>query len=296
MTAAAAPDVLFCAGAVKAGTSWLWDHLSRHPQVQFRSVKEVQFFDRLEGGRMPQRLKKLQREIAALEAELKAGPKWPAWVARQIADRKQLMQVFASDTPEAAYRAYLTDGAGEARLVGDMTPEYGLLSVQGMARASAILPRARWIFLMRDPVARLWSHVRMLARRTGCAAADFARVSAEKFEDALSGRAEDVVARSDYAGIHARLTAAVAPENRLVMLYERLFSAEGVARVTDFLGLAPRPEGLERRVHVGIALDMPEPLRARARDWLSPQYAFMAETYGLPAEWEAHPNLRSEVA
>ncbi len=291
------PTALFCAGAVKAGTSWLWDYLSGHPQAHLRSVKEVQFFDRLEAGSLAHRARRLGKEIGPLEVELATGnPKWPGWIARQIADRQELQQVMLAADPVAAYRTYLTEGAGGKRLVADMTPEYGLLPVARMRAISALLPDTRWIFLMRDPVARLWSHVRMLTRRTKCAPEDFARVAAGKFEEVMAGQAEDVTLRSDYAAIHARLTEAVAPQKRLVMFYERLMTEQGVAQVTGFLGLAPHPAKLEKRVHEGVPLPMPAALRARARDWLAPQYAFVAETWGLPQEWEAHPELRSEVA
>ncbi len=293
-----APTALFCAGAVKAGTSWLWDYLASHPEAHLRSVKEVQFFDRLENGGLVHRARRLGREIKALEEELANGnPKWPVWIARQIADRRELQAVMLSE--EAAvpgYVNYLTEAAGDKRLVGDMTPEYGLLPVSRMKSISALMPDTRWVLLMRDPVARLWSHVRMLTRRTKCAPSEFSVVAAEKFEAVMDGAAEDVVVRSDYAGIYQRLEQAVAPEKRLVMFYERLMTAEGVAQVTQFLGLAAHPAKLEKRVHEGVPLQMPAAFRERAREWLAPQYAFVAETWGLPCEWEAHPELRSEVA
>ena len=38
------PTLLFCVGATKAGTSWLFDYLKHHPECHLRSVKELQYF------------------------------------------------------------------------------------------------------------------------------------------------------------------------------------------------------------------------------------------------------------
>lgn len=290
--------MLFCAGAVKAGTTWLYEYLREHPETYFRTIKEMQYFDRLDSGTLKGRINKLNQEIAGFEAELDSGKaKWPAWVLRQIGDRAEYRKLLQSgDAPTAAYLRYLTAGAGEMRLVGEMTPEYGLLPPSRIAEISALAPDVRWVFLMRDPVSRLWSHVRMLVRRTKPAPEAFAGACEAKFDAVLAGKARDVTERGDYKAIHGRLAQGVAADKRLVMFYEQLLTPAGVARVTSFLGLSNHPAKLDKRVHEGVAVDMPAPLRARARDWLKPQYAFVAKTFGLPPEWEAFPELDSEVA
>ncbi len=290
--------MLFCAGAVKAGTTWLYDYLREHPETYLRTIKEMQYFDRLEGGNLKGRIKKLDQEIAAFEAELETGrAKWPTWVLRQIGDRAEYRKLLQSgDAPTAAYLRYLSAGAEGKRLVGEMTPEYGLLPPARIAEMSALAPDVRWIFLLRDPVSRLWSHVRMLVRRTKPAPEAFAAACEAKFDEVLAGKARDVTQRGDYKAIHGRLVQGVAAEKRLIMFYEQLLTPAGVAQVTGFLGLSNHPAKLDKRVHEGVAVDMPAALHVRARDWLKPQYAFVAQTYGLPPEWDTFPELDSEVA
>lgn len=293
-----APTVLFCAGAVKAGTTWLWDYLADHPEAHLRTIKELQYFDKLAAGTLTHRARRIGKEIDDLDAELAGGKaRWPAWLIRQIADRVEYQSLLTSGPdPTAAYLRYLTAGATGKRLVADMTPEYGLLPPDRMRALARLLPDVRWVFLMRDPVSRLWSHVRMLVRRTKPAPEAFAAACATKFDDVLAGRAADVVARGDYAGIHARLVEAVAADKRLILFYEQLITPDGVARVCGFLGLSAHPAKLDKVVHEGVAVDMPEALRHRARDWLRPQYEFVARTFGLPAEWESFPGLQRAVA
>ena len=292
------PTLLFCAGAVKAGTSWLYEYLRDHPDAYFRTIKEMQYFDRLAKGTLAGRVRKLEQEIAGFERDLDEDRvKWVPWVLRQIGDRAEYVKVLQSGpAPTAQYLAYLTAGAGDRLVAGEMTPEYGLLPADEMRALGALAPDVRWIFLMRDPISRLWSHVRMLVRRMKLAPEAVAGACAVKFDEVLAGRAPDVTERGDYAAIHGRLVQAVASDKRLVVFYEHLMSPDGVARVTDFLGLPGHPARLDKVVHPGISAAMPEALRQRARDWLRPQYGFVAATFGLPAEWEAFPDLTSEVA
>lgn len=291
------PPLMFCAGTVKSGTSWLYDYLRDHPEAYLRTIKEMQFFDRLARGTLKGRIRKLDEEIARLQADLDAGKaRWPLWQLRQIGDREEYRAALASAAPEAGYLRYLSAGAKGARLAGEMTPEYGLLPEEKLRAINALAPDVRWLLLLRDPVSRLWSHVRMLVKRMTPAPASFAEACTETFDRVLSGAAPDVTERGDYAAIHDRLSRVVAPEKRLVVIYERLMSQAGVDRVTRFLGLSAHPAPTHKVVHGGVALDMPERLRARAREWLRPQYDYVARVMGLPPEWEAFPELRSEVA
>ena len=291
------PTLMFCAGTVKSGTSWLYDYLRDHPETYLRTIKEMQFFDRLARGTLKGRIRKLDEEIARLQADLDSGKaRWPVWQMRQIADREESRAALASSAPEAGYLRYLSAGAKGARLAGEMTPEYGLLPVEKLREINALAPDVRWILLLRDPVSRLWSHVRMLVKRMKPAPEAFAGACEAKFDQVLAGEAPDVTERGDYATIHGKLVETVAPEKRLVMIYERLMTQAGVERVTRFLGLSTHPAPLDKVVHGGVALDMPAALRERARVWLRPQYEHVARVMGLPPEWEAFPEFRSEVA
>lgn len=291
------PTLLFCAGAVKAGTSWLYEYLRGHPETYLRSIKEMQFFNKLDEGALGARVQRMKKEIAGMEAELDSGKaRFPVWVLQQIADRVEYCRLMTAADPVAAYLRYLTAGATGKRLVGEMTPEYGLLPVARMRDLQGLAADVRWVFVMRDPVERLWSHVRMLVKRAAAAPEAFAAACAVKFDEVLAGQALDVAHRGDYAAIHGRLVQAVPSDKRLVTTYEGMITPQGVARVTRFLGLSDHPAPLQKRVHAGTPVDMPDALRQRARDWLRPQYAFVAATFGLPQEWESFPEFGSEVA
>ncbi|MDB5657806.1 MAG: hypothetical protein JWS10_421 [Cypionkella sp.] len=87
-------------------------------------------------------------------------------------------------------------------------------------------------------------------------------------------------------------------------LYDHLFahpechfrtSLPGIARLSAHLGLTPMPADLDRRVHEGKAMALPEALRARALLWLRPQYEYVAAMFpALPEAWSR--NMERGVA
>jgi hypothetical protein len=284
------PTLLFCVGATKAGTSWLYDHLSAHPQCHFRTIKELHYFSLKNAAQFDGALRGMDRKIAEMQARLGvAADARKLVVAQRLADLIEWRAVLAHraiDLP--AYRAYLTANMGQARLVGDVTPAYGMMSKADLTRLSQVAADTRFVYLIRDPLARLWSHVRMIAAR---AAPDrFAQVAeaqmAAILDGDLSGEGKGIVARGDYAAILEKLTRAVPVKSLLVLFQEELMTIPGIAKLSAHLGLTPAPAALDLRVHEGKSLELPEPLRARALLWLRPQYEYVATMFpALPQAW-----------
>ncbi|MBL9055550.1 MAG: sulfotransferase, partial [Rhodobacteraceae bacterium] len=154
-------------GATKAGTSWLYEHLSAHPDCHFRTIKELHYFQLTAPGQFGAALRRLQGEIDGLKARLTgAAAAQRARIERRLADLRDWRRVLQRrETDLDAYRAFLTEGQGERRLVGDITPAYALLDADRLALLPQVAADTRVVYLMRDPVARLWSHVRMIAQR-----------------------------------------------------------------------------------------------------------------------------------
>ena len=126
--------MLVSLGAQKAATTWLAHYLSKHPQCAITPLKETHYFDYYdlevpEAGR-----KRLQARRDALAERIKANPRRPAvkkW-RRTIAyiDRR----IAAIDLGPPSYEAYedlvLSTAPKKARIVGEITPANGLLSVE----------------------------------------------------------------------------------------------------------------------------------------------------------------------
>ncbi|MFQ5530695.1 MAG: sulfotransferase, partial [Gemmatimonadota bacterium] len=115
------PDFLGI-GAMRAGTSWLAEHLAKHPEISMPR-KEIHFFNR-----------RFDRQLIPL-------------LPRSVEARMR-------------YRARFVGAGLSGRLTGEFTPAYALLDPDRIATVHEWMPRARLLFIMRDPVDRAWSQAK----------------------------------------------------------------------------------------------------------------------------------------
>ncbi len=298
------PGLVFCVGAAKAGTGWLYEYLRAHPDCHLRSVKELHYFDARDLGERAWHLKAFEARLDRLLSGTGAGPGSAAASASasgpvagpgapapdDVDDLRALIALHREEAENTeAYLAYLRHGLGAARLVGDVTPAYGLLSAARLAMMSSLAPVTRFVYILRDPVARLWSHLKMIALRgAGGEDALFARVR-RLFWRFGRGELAGVRARGDYAGTLQRLHAALRPGQLLVLFFEDLFTQTTAERLCAFLGIRPHPAPVALRVHRGPDLPMKERQRLHAQTWLAPQYDYVNRTLGrVPEAWRAN--------
>ena len=135
-------------------------------------------------------------------------------------------------------------------------------------------PAVRLLAMVRDPVERSWSQIRMHVKR-----------GQENEDLAALGEQENslwpYLFYSDYAGSLRRWSAAAAPGQLLLMLHDEVRADPwtAIARIYSFGGLAlPAPDffaDLTRDVFRGESIDMPPALRARLLKILAPQYDYL---------------------
>lgn len=283
------PVLLFGIGATKAGTSWLHRYLAGHPDCALRSIKELHFFDTA-ADRDAHRwyLRDLDRKGEALAAEIAAAPGAPddERVFR-LAELRHYRRVLKRHD-EGAYLDFVEGARGDERVAGDITPAYGLLTAERLAHMARLRADVRFVYLMRDPVDRLWSHVRMVAKRRG-GQGDFAGAAQALLDRVMAGAENHIVLRGDYRSVLEKLAAAVDPARAFVCTCEDLFEGDALGRLCAFLGIDHIPGDRETRVHAGEAAAMRPDQRRRAADFLRPQYEFVAERMGrVPPAWAAN--------
>ena len=148
----ARPDFL-CIGAQKAGTSWLYRMLSQNESLFLPPIKEIHFFDYIYINQ-PSALGRRRLREAGEGAVAKAGvPR--LFPQAQAADR----------TTDAWYAAVFAHPKAKGRIAGEITPAYSFLPAAGVRRVRAINRDLKILFIIRDPVDRALSHLRMLAGR-----------------------------------------------------------------------------------------------------------------------------------
>lgn len=282
------PTLLFCVGATKAGTSWLYDYLAAHDGCHIRTIKELHYFDTIETGMFKRQLRRRTQVVASLQDRMvTAGGARMAPLAVKLQDALDWRDVLAEggENPQR-YMDYLTKGHSGDKLIADISPSYGMLPATRLQKMAALAPDTRFVFLMRDPVARLWSHIRMLAQRVTKALDAVPDACFALLEQVLDGAQSGMTERGDYASTVQRLWAAVEPSKLKVMFMEDMLTPQGLARLCGFLGIGYEGAAFDRPVHVGPVLAMSPAQKDRARALLRPQYEFVARHYpDIPANW-----------
>lgn len=229
------PDFL-CIGAQKGGTRWLYDQLQLHPDFWMPPVKELHYFDRRAPSPASVNLGRRAQE------ELKRTNRRQARLALRPLDQRDIdflaayvgMSWWRTDL-DAYARLFALKGD---LLSGDITPDYSTLSERQIARIMRRFPKARVVFIARDPVERVWSHLTMHMRRgtiaRGLDAAQVMRLMRQRF----------VVERSYPSRIVARWRRHVPDGQFGLFLFDDLVADAGRLRrrVLSFLGADPAKE------------------------------------------------------
>ena len=174
------------------------------------------------------------------------------------------------------YGPYQTHFAAEGpELRGEATPIYAYWP-ESLERISAYNPKVKLVFMLRDPVARAWSHWRMETGR-GVETHDFGwciRKGRQRLFDAKPWghhREFSYVERGFYADQLARVFALFPRDQVLVLRAEDLLADPGavLGQLNGFLGAPPPPPVVARKVHVGEEM---EGLEAADVAWLRAVY------------------------
>jgi hypothetical protein len=203
--------------------------------------------------------------------------------------------------PPGWYAAHYA-GAEAGQLRGDITPYY-LFHPRAPQRIRALLPRARLIVLLRDPVERALSQY-FHARRHGfepleleaALAAEAERLAGSEGRLAAPGSSDyshqkhSYVSRSRYEQQLERYEALFPRRQLLVLRSEDLFQHTETSwqRIQAFLGLdpVPLPAPLERaNAGRGEADAVPATVRELLRRELGPTATAMGERYGIHWSW-----------
>ena len=255
-------------GCQKGGTAWMHRYLESSPQCDPGFRKEYHVWDALDlpSGR-----------LARERIENQGGRR-----AEFLVDPDDYFDYFSGLL-----------GAPPVRLTADITPAYAGLSVErlGSVRAGfearAVRPVA--VYLMRDPVERIWSAVRMDVQRRGdgdpTAVEARLRVVADDDQYARRTRYDHTIGRLDEV---------FGADGVFYGFYERLFDVATLRDLCAFLGIDFHEPDLGRQVNVSPKRDgaLSDDTSAALARRFAPVYEAVAARFpdvDLPALW---PSMR----
>jgi hypothetical protein len=275
-------------GAQKAGTTWLGSYFEKHPSVFMSPIKELHYFDALwipdrMGKRNRQTLKQLKRATGkiTLDEVKDRGANWD--LIGQLYDR---LEMFGGG--HAKYLEFFARRVGDCTVAAEISPSYSLLSTENFREIRGIHSRVKAVFLMRNPIDRVWSALRHRERKGF-------KIDAG-FDKAVTGAGMKL--RSDYTHTLEALKAAFPAEDVFVEFYENLFTEPAIQRLCTFLAIPYHPAPFQTYVNKAPERPMAAERRRQVGEVLRPIYEYCHEQFGdrLPELWRTDLKFISQGA
>nr|WP_280520733.1 sulfotransferase [Phaeobacter sp. J2-8] len=271
---------------MKAGTSWLYDYLSTHPSMHFSRQKEVHYFDVMASGSERHHLNSKINMLSERVAEIQNTPAQDISAGiRKVEAALEAIQIYKNESgTHEEYRKYLTKGHVSQKIIGDITPSYCALPEERLAEMYALAPSVKFVFVMRDPIDRLWSAVRMRAHELD---GDFEATCRALANEVIQNKTHPMLTRSGYKDTIEKLRRVAPEEDLLFLFYETMFTQDVRNQICDFLGVPHHTGSDTKRVNAGRPADMPEDIRAGYYALLEPEYSVVRKAFptSVPDTW-----------
>ena len=242
-------------GAQKAGTTWLSHNLQAHPEIWMPAIKELHYFNK--------RINELSG-LSKMLGNTTEARRWRKRVQKRIHRQKERPSPrealwdfkYYLQTPNDEWYASLFK-PGEEKTAGEITPAYSMLDRDMVSRVHGLMPNAKIIFFMRNPVERAWSQAVMhFDNLNGHGIEQVPADNLRRHFDRGGSRS-----RTDYLRTLANW-GSLYPEDQIFVgfLEDIYFLPMDLLRsVFGFLGVDPsfEPPGVDQRIHSRSADEVP---------------------------------------
>jgi hypothetical protein len=257
-------------GAQRSGTTWLGEQIRDHPDVYMYPAKEMHFFGNVNSPNNTllkfNQTKRQQKD----DADNKM---------RAVLDDREAIENDGSAKSISTYIDFFERQWSGQKYYSEITPAYMALSVEEFQRIKDAFPRLKLFFIMRDPLARLWSalrfsfrdrsHKRLLTVAQTC-------LADERFKS-----------RTDYQQTLENLDAVFDPDQVFIGFYEDMFTSDMMERFGRFLNIKVAPPQINKQINKAKPADLPDDLATYFVDGLMPQYDYIHARFGdaVPDSW-----------
>jgi hypothetical protein len=236
-------------GAQKAGTTWLQRNLQAHPGIWMPQEKELHYFD--------EKIKQRGWVLSRLFGKRPADKRWRRQLGsrfkRASSDRSGQalawdLRYFFGKPTDKWYASLFEQGRG--KVTGETTPDYAILDEETIGHVHSLMPDAKIIFMMRNPIERPWSAMDMRLRIRG---QEVHEVKDRKFYRRFDNKGSR--SRTAYLRTLESWGAFYPEEQVFVGFLEdvRFFPRELLRSLYSFLGVDPGfvPPLTEKKIHSG---------------------------------------------
>ena len=272
-------------GAQKAGTTWLYHNLRNHPQIWIPR-KEVHYFDH--------RIRETSFSLREkLFGKSEADRRWRNQVAHWTKVHLRNLSLpgllwtykFYMRSPGDEWYASLFEPR-RGRIAGEITPNYSVLSKARIAHVHELMPEAKIIFLMRNPIERAWSQAVMYFDKIENQPVE--TISEEQFQSFRNNQSSQL---TNYLRTLENWGFFYPPEQIFVGFLEDIhfYPNRLLKRLYRFLGAGASPEDykvIKRKVHSRDVETMPTAVASRlARTYLEDAQRLEESFGGYASFW-----------
>ncbi|MFV0298026.1 MAG: sulfotransferase family protein [Hyphomicrobiaceae bacterium] len=269
-------------GAQKSGTTWLARMLATHPDVFVTPVKEIHYFDHITG--VTEHLSQHKRRSRYRKYHQRMWTQWSRF--SEHTSQWQWWRDYMRTPIDDDWYCRLFTHRGNRRMAGEITPEYAMIGKDGLAHIHRLAPTARVLFIMRNPVDRMWSQVLHQCRVRGLDANALAA-------DAIFSMLKEPRFRElgDYSQTLDDMNLVFGKAQSLPLFYEEMHQDRLAAlqQVCTFLRVSFEPEyfsDLGKRYNRSQQARLRPEIREHLRQQCQPQAEAVAERMGrLPESW-----------
>ena len=152
------PDFV-CIGAQKAGTTWLYENLMKHPDIWLPPTKEILYFNRVRTN---------ETILGDWEITHPEGI-YNRYIKNQFPPNlnslRWLKEYYRFQHSKNWYLNLFNKKYTKGKTCGDITPDYSTLDESGVNYAQKVLgSETPIIFILRNPIERSWSSAKMIYR------------------------------------------------------------------------------------------------------------------------------------
>lgn len=263
-------------GCQKGGSTWLYKYLHAHPKVNMGFTKEYHFFDAVVGGRKETLIK------AAIEKNSDFIN-----VHRNVSENcdfnLELVNFYQNPQAYFEYFDALFKHDTNVHVVGDLTPEYALLSEGDFHQIKQMFAdfgfNLKILFVMRDPVERIWSAVRMHRQ---IYPQQFSPTDTRSDEELVASRYKrnDIAARTRYETTIKTIENVFEPSQIHYEFFERLHTTETMMSICEFLGIPYLPPELNEKINKQDKTgELSEEVRNTIKEYYSGTYKFIFDKF-----------------
>ena len=259
------PTFILGLGAQKAGTTWLHSVLQSQASCNFGFAKEYHVWD---------------AKFSPLGAKFVAplpNPDKPRAAMRRLMQQNE--SIYAS-----YFKSLISD---DVSITGDITPSYSYLDSASLIQIRKCIDDAGFdikvVFLMRDPVERLWSAARMQerdqAKKGKKVRKNYAIKRVRHFLET-----EQQVSRSNYRATIENIERVFPTEEVHFAFYEQLFNESELSKLGEFFGIEFRNVNFQKRVNASPSKTIPAKLEERMIEKLADQYQYCNNKFPITKE------------